>query len=199
MVKSEEKRRQILGAAVDEFLERGFESASMDRIAARAEVSKRTVYNHFEGKDALFLAIVEQIGGMIAEVYEGVRFDPNLPLKDQLTSLGLSKGTLLRSEEFMRLARVGTAEIIRTPDLAQRLGLASDYDAHFYHFFAAAEEAGVIRPGTGATAATQFLGILKAQAYWPAIYSGVLLGEKEIAQIVETSVGTIMTAFATGA
>jgi TetR/AcrR family transcriptional regulator of autoinduction and epiphytic fitness len=48
MAISDDKRGQILDAAVAEFQERGFAGASMDRIAERANVSKRTVYNHFD-------------------------------------------------------------------------------------------------------------------------------------------------------
>lgn len=52
------KRAAILGAARDLFLADGYERTSVDAIAARADVSKRTVYDHFGGKEALFLAVV---------------------------------------------------------------------------------------------------------------------------------------------
>ena len=47
---TERKRAAIVEAAIDEFRASGYEATSMDRIAARAEVSKRTVYNHFPSK-----------------------------------------------------------------------------------------------------------------------------------------------------
>lgn len=50
------KREKIVQAALDLFLEGGFDVVSMDSIAAKAEVSKRTVYAHFDGKEALFSA-----------------------------------------------------------------------------------------------------------------------------------------------
>ena len=59
MTLTNEKRAQIIEAAVSEFQELGFTGASMDRVAARADVSKRTVYNHFESKEALFRAILD--------------------------------------------------------------------------------------------------------------------------------------------
>jgi len=50
------KQRQILDGARQVFLEVGFERACMDHIAARAEVSKATIYNHFlTTRDALAL------------------------------------------------------------------------------------------------------------------------------------------------
>lgn len=54
----------ILWAAKDVFLEMGFERASMDEIAERAETSKRTLYAHFENKEKLYLAVVELVRAM---------------------------------------------------------------------------------------------------------------------------------------
>ena len=48
---TDRKREAIIQAAIAEFRDNGFKVTSMDRIAARAEVSKRTVYNHFPSKD----------------------------------------------------------------------------------------------------------------------------------------------------
>lgn len=56
-----EKGRAIFDAAMALFLEEGFDGASMDRIAARAGVSKRTVYNRFKSKEDLFAAVVRDM------------------------------------------------------------------------------------------------------------------------------------------
>jgi len=47
---------QILEAAVAEFLERGYEGASVDSIARRAGLTKGGIYHHFGSKDAILLA-----------------------------------------------------------------------------------------------------------------------------------------------
>ena len=49
-----DKRRAILDAAAEVFAASGYERASIDAIAARAGVSKPTVYSHFGGKEQLF-------------------------------------------------------------------------------------------------------------------------------------------------
>ena len=59
-------REHILYAAKTVFLEMGFERASMDVIAARAQTSKRTLYAHFESKENLYLAIIE----IVREMYQ---------------------------------------------------------------------------------------------------------------------------------
>ncbi len=52
--RSEKKRQAILVASSATFLEYGYDVASMDKIAAVADVSKRTVYSHFKSKEDLF-------------------------------------------------------------------------------------------------------------------------------------------------
>jgi AcrR family transcriptional regulator len=62
-------RERLLRAAAAVFAERGFDRASVDDIAAEAGVSKGTLYWHFEGKDELFLALLEeQLGRSVESV-----------------------------------------------------------------------------------------------------------------------------------
>jgi AcrR family transcriptional regulator len=56
-------REHILWTAKDVFLEMGFERASMDEVAARAETSKRSLYAHFENKEKLYLAVIDLVRG----------------------------------------------------------------------------------------------------------------------------------------
>ncbi len=58
-------REHMLFVAKDVFLESGFDRASMDVIAARAETTKRTLYAHFENKEKLFLAVIELVRGLV--------------------------------------------------------------------------------------------------------------------------------------
>jgi AcrR family transcriptional regulator len=57
-------REHILWTAKEVFLEMGFERASMDEVANRAQTSKRSLYAHFESKEKLFLAFVELVRGL---------------------------------------------------------------------------------------------------------------------------------------
>src|SRR6266481_5294133 len=61
------RQEAILNAAKDVFLEQGYDLATMDDIAERAGTTKRTVYAHFEHKEALFAAMVAHSGGMFLE------------------------------------------------------------------------------------------------------------------------------------
>ena len=58
---SEKRIKQILEAATDVFLKKGFSKARMDDIAARARLSKGTLYLYFKSKDAIITALLDRI------------------------------------------------------------------------------------------------------------------------------------------
>jgi AcrR family transcriptional regulator len=53
------RREQILGAATRVFAEKGFSRATTREVAREAGVSEGTIYNYFEDKDALLMAIMD--------------------------------------------------------------------------------------------------------------------------------------------
>ena len=64
----------VLEGATRVFLERGYAAASMNDVAAAATVSKRTLYQYFTSKEALFAAF-DQKGVVKTDFPEDVRFD----------------------------------------------------------------------------------------------------------------------------
>jgi AcrR family transcriptional regulator len=55
-----ERREQLIGTARAVFAQRGFEGTTVEEIAARAEVSKPIVYEHFGGKEGLYAVVVDR-------------------------------------------------------------------------------------------------------------------------------------------
>ena len=55
------RRDEIVAAAVPIFLRFGYKKASMDAVAAAANLSRQAIYLHFPGKDALFAAVVDSL------------------------------------------------------------------------------------------------------------------------------------------
>jgi AcrR family transcriptional regulator len=55
-----ERREQLIGTARSVFAQRGFEGTTVEEIAARAEVSKPIVYEHFGGKEGLYAVVVDR-------------------------------------------------------------------------------------------------------------------------------------------
>ncbi len=66
----ERRRREIVRAALDVFVEKGFDAANVADVAARAGVSQGTIYHYFPSKDALFAAAYEawEVESLYAEV-----------------------------------------------------------------------------------------------------------------------------------
>lgn len=68
---SKDKRiKDIIHAAVDEFLESGFERTSMESIARRAGISKGGLYHHFRSKDEIFLLANRELHKPVSKMME---------------------------------------------------------------------------------------------------------------------------------
>ncbi|MDR1441162.1 MAG: TetR/AcrR family transcriptional regulator [Bifidobacteriaceae bacterium] len=55
-----QRREQLVSVARSVFAEKGFEPASVEEIASRAEVSKPVVYEHFGGKEGIYAVVVDR-------------------------------------------------------------------------------------------------------------------------------------------
>src|SRR4051794_11573006 len=117
---TDRKRDAIVLAAVGEFRDHGFSGTSMDRVAAAADVSKRTVYNHFPSKNELFDAILEHLWARSHSLPD-VAYDTQRPLRAQLLQLLEHKMVLLNDASFIDLCRVAMAEMMHTPERAQAM------------------------------------------------------------------------------
>ena len=111
---TDRKRAGILAAAVAEFQRNGFEGTSMDRVAAAANASKRTVYNHFKSKDALFSAIIAEVHDRFGEI-EDVPYDSEADLETQLVTIGQRTAETTMNEDFISLARVVISRFMQSP------------------------------------------------------------------------------------
>lgn len=191
---SEQKRKQIIEAAVAEFQERGFAGASMDRISGRAGVSKRTVYNHFDSKEALFRAITDCLVSWMTAALN-VTFRPDLPVAGQLEALGWAEGELLVNPCFLRMARMIFGEAFRDPALSAEVAARMDKFRVFESFMQDAFAAGALQRGTPEVAAAQFLGLLKSRGFYPYFFSGSAVGREEMGTIISETVELLLRAY----
>lgn len=114
--KSEEKRNRILEAALDIFEKEGFAAAKMEAVAARAGVAKGTLYNYFDGKEALLFALAESFAMTMLERLKALPLKPESPLKERILELVEpivgDNETAVRSRRILRLV---WAEGLRNP------------------------------------------------------------------------------------
>lgn len=68
----QDRRKMILDSAVDLFVGHGFHGAGMDDIAAAAGVTGPAIYRHFPSKNALLVALFDQLGERLASGVEEV-------------------------------------------------------------------------------------------------------------------------------
>src|SRR3569832_2460338 len=96
------------------FREEGYQVSS-DRIAARAQVARQTLYNHFHSKDALFGEVVRH---SIQSVL--VTLDGDNDVRATLLAFGDAYRTRLLSPEGLASFRTMVAEAPRFPELAKQ-------------------------------------------------------------------------------
>lgn len=194
---TDRKREAIVRAAVEEFRSAGYEATSMDRIAAVAGVSKRTVYNHFPSKEELFALILEELWhSSVASVELPYRSDQ--PLEVQLLQLLRQKLDLLGDANFIDLARVAMAEIIHSPERAQaivcRMG---EKESGVSAWIRAAIADGRLREVDPEFAGHQLQGLVKSFAFWPQVTMGQApLAPAERTRVAESAVAMFLGFYA---
>ncbi|PRX31471.1 TetR family transcriptional regulator [Paraburkholderia sp. BL18I3N2] len=194
---TDRKRVAIVGAAIEEFLAAGYDATSMDRIAARANVSKRTVYNHFPSKEALFAAILHQLWDA-SQSGDAPAYSADQPLRAQLLDLLGRKLRLLNDESFLALARVAIAAGIHSPerarDMVARLG---EREEDLTVWIRAAAADGRLKTDDPLFAALQMQALVKAFAFWPQVTMGQApLGEREQKQVAESAADMFLARYA---
>ncbi|SEE29166.1 TetR/AcrR family transcriptional regulator [Jiangella alba] len=114
------KRRAIVEAATEVFLQHGYIGASMDQVAAKAAVSKQTVYKQFADKEHLFAEIIagrtDTLGDRLAAVY--ATLDDATDVRTAVRDVGRQLLRSLSRPEVLQLRRLVIAEADRFPDVS---------------------------------------------------------------------------------
>ena len=76
-----ENHEKIITAAFNEFLEYGFQDASMRRIAAACDMSPAGLYKHFSGKEEMFAALVDPALEGLMKLYRDIEVDYSEEIK----------------------------------------------------------------------------------------------------------------------
>jgi len=113
-----ERREQLLAVSRKLFAEKGFEGTSVEEIAARAQVSKPVVYEHFGGKEGIYAVVVDRE----IEALTGA-------LTDALAALGHPKALLERTAlallTYIENNTDGFRILVRDSPVAQATGTFS--------------------------------------------------------------------------
>lgn len=181
---SEIKREHIIEAAVSEFKTSGFSATSMDRIAATANVSKRTVYNHFESKEALFQAITRELCERATQISQHT-YDPGVPVKIQLQDIAAQEIALLTSAEFLDTVKMITSESLASPELTHTIfENFQDSSIGVVKWIQKAVKDGQLAVTDPVRAGKQFLALIEAFALWPQLYGFKPVPKKKEQQVI---------------
>ncbi|MBN2906203.1 MAG: TetR/AcrR family transcriptional regulator [Rhodobacteraceae bacterium] len=117
------KREQILKGAMKEFLDKGFDAASMNEICRAAGVSKGTIYVYFTDKVDLFEAL---IADEREQMFQGIEalLEEDRPLREKLILFGHRLAEILCSHRVIRSQRIIAGIVDRMPEVGARF-----YDA----------------------------------------------------------------------
>jgi AcrR family transcriptional regulator len=101
----EKSREKILSAALDLFANKGYDATSIDSIAKKAGISKGLIYNYFESKKSILLAIFNDAMKMGEEMVMG-QINVKDPLQRKKAIIELTFDMINKRPEYMKLLTV---------------------------------------------------------------------------------------------
>jgi TetR/AcrR family transcriptional repressor of mexJK operon len=178
--RSAQKRRAILNAATEVFLQKGYLATNMDEIAALAAVSKQTVYKNFASKETLFVEIVSSVANRASD-----RVHSEMPdlaegedMAEYLRRYAYRQLTIVLTPRVMQLRRLVIGEVGRFPELARALfdGGPRRAMAAMAVLFERLSDRGVLAIDDPAVAASQFNWLIMGEP----LNRAMLLGDNAI-------------------
>lgn len=194
------KRLSVLEAASMVFCRDGFASASLELIAAEAQVSRQTIYNHYGDKERLFIAVIKDMTERAnAGLFAAISSFPDNPadLEAELLEFAIRLArNCMCNRDCITLRKLIQAEGQRYPELFapwRELGPERAWAAIAARF-AKLHHAGYLEIDNPDIAARQFQALVNAD-----LYIGTLLGEKtsdaEVRSAATTAVRTFLRAY----
>lgn len=117
--RKEARPGELLSAALDLFVEKGFAATRLDDVAARAGVSKGTFYLYFDSKEALFRAVIQEGVLPTLEVGEAMLAAATGSARELVRCLLLGWWELTGSTRFGGIPKLMISEATNFPEIAQ--------------------------------------------------------------------------------
>lgn len=196
MSKKEEKNDQIIVAATEEFLIKGFDAASMHNIAERAEVSKRTLYKYYPTKEVLYHALIDELLDQADET-TNFKYSSKLPIKNQIETIISAKIDLILTSSFINISKIVLSELLKSRSPTQKqLDRINRYESLFVKWVKQAQKDGNVNSDIKAEdIASQFEAILKSQVYWPVLFGFESKGSLNINKVKSTTMKFFLNTF----
>lgn len=194
---SAQKKQAILNAAAELFIERGYDSVSVDAIVKKVGGSKSNIYNYFGGKEGLFRAIVEDLSQQILSPLAEAEID-NLPPQQALNVIGKQVLSVVLSDRAIGLLRIVIAQSQKFPELGTMFFTSGPNPCYerLTRYLENQQQLGNIKPCDSQQAATQFMGMFSG-FYQLQRLIGITSApsQEEVAKIVENAVNTFLDGY----
>ena len=188
---------KIIDIATELFLSEGYGATSIETIAQRARIAKRTFYSRFHDKAELFGAVVHHVVERLRPRDDAALFE-GATLEETLTRLAQVILRAALSQEALALHRVIVAEAPRFPELAAVVSEQSGRAEAVNRIAALLQRtagAGTLAPREAAFAAAQFLQMVVALPQRRALGLGTPMSPAEITAWVRDTVALFLTGF----
>lgn len=113
------RQEVLLDCALEHFLEKGYETATIEAIAADVSMTKRTVYARYPDKTALFRAAIRRGTERRAAMQDMIDATRVESLEHTLINIAMLRIALVSTPEGMKLQRLINTESYRFPDIFQ--------------------------------------------------------------------------------
>ncbi|GAA6181555.1 MULTISPECIES: TetR/AcrR family transcriptional regulator [unclassified Shimia] len=197
IIRKGRKFAQVLDSARSLFMQRGFESVSMDLIAQDARVSKATLYNYFPDKSMLFMEVARFVCSQQAEQLEA-SVDVEQRVPEVLGVVGRGLMAIILSDFGRNMFRVCVAEGERFPEIGRQFYETGPgvLKTRLIEFFDLAVERGELEIEDYALAADQFAELCKAGLFLRQV-TGVQtsFAQSEIDHVVDGAIATFMARY----
>ena len=195
-VKTDDRRRAIMGVAGEMFRQSGFKGASMSAISAALGGSKATLYGYFGSKEDLYEAVMMQMIEQQVESFFLILDHPSGDLRTQLLQFGAAYLAWMLSPDVVSVVRSGIEA--RDGGLGRRLfehGPARCW-RHVAGFLQQVMEAERLGSADPLVAALHLKGLLQAGLFEPFLFGAPLQLPRDVA--VERAVNAFLRAYAPG-
>lgn len=192
---SREKRKLILEVAIQTFLEKGYDVATMDSIGDRASVSYATLYKHFPSKEALFSEAVDHL---IHQLFSRWK-DHVVPaeVEQGLREIGRAYCELVSDDNLIATMQLVIAQVRSFPDIGSRFQRGK-------HLFSDITDAwlqrrvdeGELRIADVQLARAEFIGMLGETLFYPRLTQiDYAVSDGRAEGIIDSAVSTFLTRY----
>lgn len=168
-----DRREEVLAAAAECFMRRGYEATSMDDVAEALGATKGRVYHHFRSKPDLFFAVFRRAIAILMREAAVHETGPGLAAERLRRMARAHVLCMMESQAFQRnltlgvdLYRFGTAAAEHKATLEELMDLRRGYEDAFRRTFAAGGGDGSLKSLDPSLAMRTLLGAINWVAVW---------------------------------